>query len=142
MALKKEKQQHEEMNPEEARKETLEIVGNDKVKKKEKNSQLVNKIVMYVLLCVFLFISIFPFYWMFVGSTNHTSKIFTNPPTLTFGDQFLINFTNLNNAIGIYRVLFNSLFVSLTFVVLSLAVCTLAAYALSKFQFKGLIRSL
>lgn len=103
----------------------------------KKPSQLVSKILLYFSLCVFLFISIFPFYWMFVGSTNHTSKMFTNPPTLTFGDQFMTNLTNLNESIGIFRVLFNSLFVSLTFVILSLLVCTFAAYALSKFKFKG-----
>ena len=97
----------------------------------------IKKMVQYVLLIIFFIISVFPFYWMFVGSTNHTSKMFTNPPTLTVGSQLMENLTNLNNSVGIWRVLFNSLFVSLTYVVLALAVCTLAAYALSKFEFKG-----
>ncbi len=57
--------------------------------------------------------------------------------TLSFGDQLWINLTNLNAAIGIYRVLFNSLFVALVFVVLSLIVCTFAAYALAKYRFRG-----
>lgn len=102
-----------------------------------KNKKMIQKLFLYLSLIVFLILSIFPFYWMIVGSTNHTSKMFTNPPTLTLGDQFMTNFTNLNEAIGINRVVFNSLFVSLTFVILSLMICTLAAYALSKFQFKG-----
>lgn len=101
------------------------------------NKKMIQKLFLYLSLIVFLILSIFPFYWMIVGSTNHTSKMFTNPPTLTLGDQFMTNFTNLNEAIGINRVVFNSLFVSLTFVILSLMICTLAAYALSKFQFKG-----
>jgi lactose/L-arabinose transport system permease protein len=92
---------------------------------------------LYAVLIVFLLISIFPFYWMFVGSTNETGKMFTNPPTLSFGSQLLVNLQNLNESIGIYRVLFNSLFVSLAYVVLALLVCSLAAYALSKFNFKG-----
>jgi len=104
---------------------------------KQKFKKLLEKSVLYSSLIIFLMISIFPFYWMFVGSSNHTSKMFTNPPTLSFGDQFMTNLTNLNNAIGIYRVLFNSLYVSLMTVFLSLIVCTLAAYALSKFQFRG-----
>ncbi|GER67584.1 lactose ABC transporter permease [Weizmannia acidilactici] len=92
---------------------------------------------LYVPLIIALFISIFPFYWMLVGATNNTSKMFTNPPTLSFGNRLMENLHNLNDSIGIYRVLFNSLFVSLMFVLLSLTVCTLAAYALSKFRFKG-----
>lgn len=45
--------------------------------------------------------------------------------------------TNLNESVGIWRVLFNSVFVSLLYVILALAICTLAAYSLSKFNFKG-----
>src|SRR5699024_3929486 len=78
-----------------------------------------------------------PFYWMFIGSTNHTSKMFTSPPTLSFGTELINNMSNLNESIGIFQVLFNSLFVSITFIILSLSVCTLAAYALAKFKFKG-----
>lgn len=102
-----------------------------------RQNKLVQKIGLYLFLLVFLFVSIFPFYWMFVGSTNDTSKMFTNPPTLSIGDQLAENVANLSGSVGIWRVLFNSVFVSLSFVVISLTVCTLAAYALSKFQFKG-----
>lgn len=103
----------------------------------KRKSKILNNLILYIPLIIMFIISIFPFYWMFIGGTNDSSKMFTNPPTLTMGDKFITNFTNLNEAVGIWQVLFNSLFVSLTFVVLSLAVCTLAAYALSKFQFKG-----
>lgn len=103
----------------------------------QKRSKLISKILLYFGLIIGIVISIFPFYWMFVGSTNHTSKMFTNPPTLTFGDQFKNNLTNLNESVGIWRVLFNSVFVSLLYVILALAICTLAAYSLSKFNFKG-----
>src|SRR5690606_88963 len=91
----------------------------------------------YLLLLIGILISIFPFYWMLVGATNHTSKMFSNPPTLWFGDQFLTNFTNLNESINIWRVLFNSVFVSGVYVILALMVSTMAAYALAKFDFKG-----
>ncbi|MFC0045261.1 carbohydrate ABC transporter permease [Metabacillus iocasae] len=92
---------------------------------------------MYVLLGIFTIISIFPFYWMLVGATNHSSKMFTSPPTLIPGGEFMTNLTNLNDSIGIARVLFNSLVVSGLYVVAALAVCTTAAYALAKFEFKG-----
>ncbi|WEG12435.1 carbohydrate ABC transporter permease [Pullulanibacillus sp. KACC 23026] len=95
------------------------------------------KVGLYLPLIITLIISIFPFYWMIVGATNHSSKMFTNPPTLSFGNQLATNLSNLNDSVGIWRVLFNSLLVSLVYVALSLTICTLAAYALSKFEFKG-----
>lgn len=105
--------------------------------KMNQKKKIVNKLFLYIPLIIMFIISIFPFYWMFMGGTNFSSKMFTNPPTLTLGDQFLTNLTNLNETVGIWRVLFNSLFVSLMYVLLSLTVCTLAAYPLSKFKFKG-----
>ncbi|WP_396232414.1 carbohydrate ABC transporter permease [Fredinandcohnia sp. QZ13] len=102
-----------------------------------KTSRFSRKAGIFLLLLIGIVISIFPFYWMLVGATNHTSKMFSNPPTLSFGDQFITNFTNLNESINIWRVLFNSVFVSGVYVILALLVSTMAAYALAKFHFKG-----
>jgi len=102
-----------------------------------KASRFSKKAGIYLLLLIGIVISIFPFYWMLVGATNHTSKMFSNPPTLSFGDQFITNFMNLNESINIWRVLFNSVFVSVVYVILALMVSTMAAYALAKFNFKG-----
>ena len=104
-------------------------------KKPKKKKNKLKAAWMYTLLGIFLIVSIFPFYWMFIGATNDSSKMFTNPPTLLPGDQFMTNLTNLNESIGIFRVLFNSLFVSGLYVVIALAVCATAAYVLSEIQF-------
>ncbi len=106
-------------------------------KKPKKKKNKLKAAWMYTLLGIFLIVSIFPFYWMFIGATNDSSKMFTNPPTLLPGDQFMTNLTNLNESIGIFRVLFNSLFVSGLYVVIALAVCASAAYVLAKYNFKG-----
>ncbi|RSL30273.1 carbohydrate ABC transporter permease [Salibacterium salarium] len=95
------------------------------------------KLGMYTLLTIFLIISVFPFYWMLVGSTNPSDKMISSPPTLTFGGQFMENLVNLNNTVGIWRVMFNSLFVAGLYVVIALIVSTAAAYAFAKFNFKG-----
>ncbi|KOO41255.1 carbohydrate ABC transporter permease [Priestia koreensis] len=89
------------------------------------------------MLGIFTIISIFPFYWMIIGATNHSSKMFSNPPTLLPGKELLTNLTNLNDSIGIGKVLFNSLFISVLYVVFALIICTSAAYALAKFEFRG-----
>ncbi|MDN4524161.1 carbohydrate ABC transporter permease [Fictibacillus fluitans] len=92
---------------------------------------------VYLFLGLFAFISIFPFYWMIIGATNHSGKMFSSPPTLLPGKEFMVNLAHLNEAVRIGRVLFNSVFVSVLFVILALAISTAAAYVLAKFEFKG-----
>lgn len=104
---------------------------------KNKNRTVLGKIGMYIVLLVFLVISIFPFYWMIVGSTNSSDKMFTSPPTLIPGNQFMTNITNLDASVGIWRVLFNSLFVSGMYLILALAISAAAGYAFAKFDFRG-----
>ncbi|GAB1795975.1 carbohydrate ABC transporter permease [Priestia megaterium] len=114
--------------------EATAVVTVPKVKKKR---HIMRKIGLYSLLGLFTIISIFPFYWMFIGATNESGKMFTNPPTLKPGDQFMTNLQNLNASIDLGRVFFNSVFVSVVYVIVALMVCSTAAYALSKFEFKG-----
>ncbi|MCI1882337.1 MAG: carbohydrate ABC transporter permease [Sporolactobacillus sp.] len=91
----------------------------------------------YFFLILFGLISVFPFYWMAIGATNPSHKLFSKPITLLPGSDFIKNLTHLNDNINIYRVLFNSLLVSGVYVILALVVCTMAAYVLAKFKFKG-----
>jgi len=91
----------------------------------------------YLLLILGAIISLFPFYWAIVSSTHVSGKVFAKPPTLFFGDQFFINLVNLNESIGIVRVLGNSLLIVTIYTISALAVCTMAGYAFSKFKFKG-----
>src|SRR5690625_2905622 len=97
----------------------------------------VQSIALHVFLALFVFFSIFPFYWMIVGSTNKSGNVLSTNPKMTFGGEFLENLRNLNAAINIPQVLFNSLFISITFVILTLFVSSIAGYALAKYDFKG-----
>ncbi|MEH7754890.1 ABC transporter permease [Bacillus toyonensis] len=106
-------------------------------KTNKRKKGILNKFNLYLFLGIFIIISIFPFYWMLIGATNHSSKMFKSPPTLVPGSEFITNFINLNESIGLSRILFNSLFTSILYVVLALAISTSAAYVLAKFEFKG-----
>ncbi len=117
--------------------ERVEATAVATVPKVKKKSHIMRKIGLYSLLGLFTIISIFPFYWMFIGATNESGKMFTNPPTLKPGDQFMTNLQNLNASIDLGRVFFNSVFVSGVYVIVALMVCSTAAYALAKFEFKG-----
>ncbi|TCP29614.1 carbohydrate ABC transporter membrane protein 2 (CUT1 family) [Scopulibacillus darangshiensis] len=97
----------------------------------------VSKTVIYLLLIFGALLSIAPFYWMFVGATNASGDILHIPPRLLPGKHLIENFKNLQESLGMTRIMFNSLFVSLVSTFLSLLICSAAGYAFAKFKFKG-----
>ena len=91
----------------------------------------------YAVLGIFLLFSVFPFYWMIIGSTNPSMYMFLNPPRFNIGIELLNNLSTLDSRINVFRILLNSTIVSIFTLVLSLTISAMAAYALSKFKFKG-----
>ncbi|KIL43219.1 carbohydrate ABC transporter permease [Jeotgalibacillus campisalis] len=102
-----------------------------------KKNKTMKKIMLYVALVIGTLVSLFPFYWAAIGATNTSGSMFTQPPTLLPGSMLMENIRNLNESIGIGRVMFNSLFTATVYTVLALFICTMAAYAFAKFNFKG-----
>lgn len=94
-------------------------------------------LLLYGCLLISGLVSLFPFFWAAIASSNQSGKVFAKPPVLWPGGQFLENLSNLNNTIGIGRVMYNSLFVVIIYTALSLMICTMAGYAFAKFRFKG-----
>lgn len=108
-----------------------------KTNRKPGEAPPIAKAINYVILIAAVLVSLFPFYMMFVSSTRSTSDILSFPPKLMFGTNLIKNFSKLNSEINIGRVLFNSLFISVTYTFLTLILASAAGYALSKFKFKG-----
>lgn len=86
----------------------------------------------YVTLVFISFISVFPFYWMIVSTTNTTNQIAAGK--LTIGDQLINNIEQLFSAYDIPLIMWNSLKITVISVVLSLVVTSLAAFGFEKFQ--------
>ena len=101
------------------------------------NVHHLQKALVYLLLGLAALVSLFPFYYMFVSSTNSNIEILHNPPSLTPGAYLIKNFAVLDEKIGVARVTFNSLFVALVFTGLTLLFHTMAGYALVKYRFRG-----
>ncbi|MFP1603183.1 carbohydrate ABC transporter permease [Microbacterium sp. 2216-1] len=78
-----------------------------------------------------------PFYWLIIATTYPSSEIFSTPPNFLPGDHFIQNFVGVLTDTLFGRAMLNSLFVSLTYTVLGLIVCTAAGYAFAKFTFPG-----
>ena len=95
------------------------------------------KVLIYGFLLAGVFISIFPFYYAFVGATNDSGTLFRFPDALIPGKLLLQNIRNLSEYMPIANNLFNSIFVSVVGTTFCVLISTMAAYAFSKLRFKG-----
>lgn len=87
---------------------------------------------IYLFLLLAAFVSVFPFYWLVVGTTNTSADIIRGKTT--FGDQFLVNVGNFVAQVDVARVFFNSAFVSIVGTALTLIVASMAGYAFEIFK--------
>ncbi len=108
-----------------------------KKKRNPSEASLLTKCLSYLFLIIAVFISLFPFYLMFVSSTLKTGQILSIPPKLSIGTNLMENLANLSDKMNVTRVMFNSVFVSVVYTVLTLIINSMAGYALAKFKFKG-----
>ena len=108
-----------------------------KKNRKPSEAKSITKLLSYLFLILAVLISLFPFYLMFVSSTLKTGEILSIPPKLFIGTNLLENLVNLKDKMNVGRVMFNSLFVSIVYTVLTLVINSLAGYAFAKFNFKG-----
>ena len=98
---------------------------------------MIKKFGVYFFLVLAAFLSLFPFYFMFVSGTNTNQDILSAPPRLLPGAMLLSNFSVLIEKMDIIRVAFNTLFISTVFTVLTVLLYSTAGYVLAKFEFKG-----
>lgn len=96
-----------------------------------------NKAIVYGILSVAAFLSLFPFYFMFVSGTNTNVQILSVPPKFTIGTELLNNLAILTEKVDLLTSIWNTLFVSTVYTVLALLLFSAAGYALAKFHFKG-----
>ena len=91
----------------------------------------------YVFLLVVAFFSFFPFYWMFVISSNDSSAITKIPPAVVPGGNFLNSVGMVNEIINFALPLINSLLVATIVAASQVFFSTLAGFAFAKLRFPG-----
>ena len=79
----------------------------------------------------------FPFYWMFISSIKTAQELSLAPPTYWPIEPLFRHYVNIWTAIPFLRSLFNSFYVTVCTVVLSLVLTTSTGYSLSRFKFRG-----
>jgi ABC-type glycerol-3-phosphate transport system permease component len=92
---------------------------------------------LYIAALVLLVLGAFPFAWMLSTALKPSAEIFATPPTMVPHHATLDNFTRLLRDTSFPTYFTNSVTVSLTTVVLTLAVSALGAYGLTRFAFRG-----
>jgi multiple sugar transport system permease protein len=90
----------------------------------------------YLLVGIGGLIMLAPFYFMFVFASHSRTEIFSLPPPLFFGDNFLVNLQILTEKIPFWRSLGWSLYVALASTALTLIFCSMGGYAFAMFEFK------
>ena len=101
------------------------------------NAQRLAPWAAYVLVGLGALIMLAPFYFMFVFATHSRTEIFSLPPPLFFGDDFLNNLKILTERIPFWRNLGWSIYVALASTVLTLLFCSMGGYAFALFDFRG-----
>ena len=93
----------------------------------------------YLMLTLITFLSIFPFYWMFIVSSNTDAEISKSPPSLVPGPRFLEVAEKVLTAEGVYfgRALFNTFIVGIAIAVAQVIFSAIAGFAFAKLNFKG-----
>ena len=93
----------------------------------------------YLALATITFLSIFPFYWMFVVSSNTNAEISKSPPSLIPGGRFLIVAEKVMSAEGVYfnSALINTFIVGISIAVAQVVFSAIAGFAFAKLNFRG-----
>ena len=102
--------------------------------KRKKIASAVTQIVLFIVMAIFLY----PLIVMIFGAFKNEIELYGNPAGIPSHLSFE-NFERLvKYADGLFfRTYANSIFICTTYTVLSLTICLMAAYAFSKFEFKG-----
>ena len=93
----------------------------------------------YLMLSLITFLSIFPFYWMFIVSSNTDAEISKSPPSLVPGPRFLEVANKVLTAEGVYfsQALINTFIVGIAVAVAQVIFSAIAGFAFAKLNFKG-----
>ncbi|MEO6012618.1 MAG: carbohydrate ABC transporter permease [Devosia sp.] len=93
---------------------------------------LIRRGFVYLGLSIAAFISVFPFYWMIVGTTNRSADIVTGKAT--FGNELFNNIATFFATVDAPRVFWNSTFRAVVGTIITLLVSSLAGYGFEMFR--------
>lgn len=106
------------------------------VKNAKKPTQILGGIAKWLLILFFAIYTLFPLLWLVITSLKTNAEYFDNPFSLPAVLQFS-NYINAFKQANLGRMIFNSISVSLVATFANVLIAAMAAYAISRFKFKG-----
>src|SRR5919106_338508 len=99
--------------------------------------KVLNRVLFWILVVIIIFYTVFPFVWAVISSIKPNAELFSTPVDY-WPDEINLTFYQfvLDNG-DFLRALRNSVIVSVTTVIISLALGSLAAYAMGRLKFRG-----
>ncbi len=94
-------------------------------------------VIQWILVVAVCAAAVFPVYWMAVCSINPRERIYAHPPALIPSSPRIENYVDVISNYSIVRWILNTLIVAGATSVVSISLSTVAAYALSRFRFRG-----
>ena len=92
----------------------------------------------YAILGLVTFLSVFPFYWMFIVASNGTEEISKIPPTLLPGPRFFTVVDHVYEALPQFnQALINSFYVGVAISLAQVFFSAFAGFAFAKLNFRG-----
>jgi cellobiose transport system permease protein len=92
----------------------------------------------YIVLALVTFLSLFPFYWMFIVASNGTDEISKIPPTLLPGPRFFTVVSHVYEALPQFnQALINTVYVGTIVAVAQVFFSAIAGFAFAKLNFRG-----
>ncbi len=96
------------------------------------------RVLIYLFLCIWAASTIYPIFWVIQNSFKAKDKILANSFALPIGDLFtLANYRKAFNNLNIFGAYKNSLVISGAVCVIVVLLAGMAAYALSRYVFRG-----
>jgi len=99
------------------------------------------KCLIFMLLCIFAFITIFPFLWMLLNSFSSESHIFRLPPAfwpdLLGTPNMWDNYRTIFKEFNFDRYSFNSLFIATLCGIGQIFTCSLSGFVFAQMKFRG-----
>lgn len=108
----------------------------DKALMASKMKKIIARTVVYLFAVTVAITAFYPFYVMIISATHDNYNIVAKINLLP-GKQLAVNYARLTQNIALYRGIFNSVVLAVAVTVVQNYFTTMAAYAFSKFHFKG-----
>ena len=97
----------------------------------------IKKTMLYVILTVFILVFSFPLIWLFLMAFKLERDIFSSPPVWIPSEFTLEHFSILFTEFDFGTTIINSTITASTTTLITLAISSISAYALSRYDFKG-----